>query len=79
MARNYAKNARRSGEVSASEAAEIVGAHVQTVHTWAKEALSGGESPIPAEAVRKDWVGRYWLERAAVEQVPDRLRVEDYI
>ena len=78
MAR-YASNARRPGELSASEAARRIGVHRTTVYTWAKESISGGDSPLGDGEVRRDVKGRYWLDSNAVERLPERLQVDDYI
>lgn len=80
MARNYAKNARRPGEVSASEVAERLGVHARTVHVWAKDAISGGRMDrLSQDEVRRDIMGRYWIDESAVSMLPGRIQIEDYI
>ena len=80
MARNYAKNARRPGEVSAREVAERLGINARTVHAWAKDAISGGHRErLTHDEVRKDVMGRYWIDESAVEALPGRIQVDDYI
>lgn len=62
--------------MSAPEAARKLRVHVETVKRWAKETLSGAESRLPEGSVRRDFVGRYWLQEAAVSRIES---VEDYI
>jgi hypothetical protein len=58
---------RREGEVSISEAALMVEVHVDTMREWAKNALVG--MPSRLRLVRRDVVGRYWLDRTEVLRI----------
>lgn len=63
----FTRLARQTGEVSISEAAEILGCHRDTVLRWVQETVSGRPGKI--QAVRRDIVGRYWLRREEVAQL----------
>lgn len=80
MTRGYASNARRPGELSLSEVADKLGVHSVTVRRWAREAISGNtDSKLQPGEARRDLIGRYWIDGAAVDRLPDRLRIDDYI
>ena len=79
MRRPYASNSRRPGELSTTEAAKRLGIHPRTVNNWAKEAISGGGSELEPGEVRRDLFGRYWVDESAVDRIPSRLSIDDYI
>ena len=80
MARDYAKNARKPGEVSAREIAEKLGINTRTVHVWAKDAIAGTPTAkLDPSEVRRDFLGRYWIDESAVESIPSRCQIDDFI
>lgn len=56
---------QREGEIDPVGAARLLEVHVETVRRWAR-ALLAGEHAGPLTRVRRDLVGRLWLERAEV-------------
>ena len=62
MKRNrYAVNSKKPGEVSPSEAADLLGCHPRTVRRWVHE---GGKGAI--QTIRRDLFGRMWLDESEV-------------
>ncbi len=61
MTKRYAEGSRRPGEVSPTQAAEILECHPRTVKRWMDE---GGRGAIKTE--RRDLFGRRWLREDEV-------------
>lgn len=65
---------RKKGEISTTRAAEMLGANEQTIQRHAKRAAEGDKKArFPREAVRKDWGGRWWIQRSEVERQLSQL------
>lgn len=69
--------ARRSGEVSLTEAAGMLECHRDTVYKWAKEARSGGDGPL--EYARQDFTGRWWLDKQEIRALIEDAKNRDYV
>lgn len=63
---------RRVGELSITEAAELLEVHEDTVRRWAQSAVSGEWSRLPS--ARVDVVGRYWIPRDDVHALLEQNR-----
>ena len=74
MNEGYAK--AKEDEVSSTEAAEILGAHPETLRRWGKEVVSGGKARITK--VRRDLFGRYWFHRSEIIALSTRDLDEYY-
>lgn len=64
---NYARNSRQPGELSAPEAADIIGAHPETIRRWV-HAHENGE-PSRLEYVRRDSFGRIWVSEREIQNL----------
>ena len=59
---------RRQGELLASEVAEQLGLHTDTVRRWASEAYAGAVD-ARLHDVRRDFAGRYWIHESEVARL----------
>lgn len=56
-------------EISTTRAAELLGAHEDTVRRHAKRAAEGDESArFSPDAVRQDWSRRWWIKRSEIDR-----------
>jgi hypothetical protein len=71
--RGYAELSREAGEISATEAALILGAHPRTLRRWGRRRIDGQSSPV--RYVREDKFGRYWFAETEIRafERPDPL------
>ena len=72
MAR-YSDQCRRAGELTAPEAARILGITAKTINQWAKDAIAGEPSRLAIAWVRRDVVGRYWFDGRAINHFAQEI------
>lgn len=62
------KKAKRPGEVTTGEAAEILSSHEATMRIWAQEFIASGVHSRISYA-RQDWRGRYYLKLSEISAI----------
>ena len=67
--KEYAEASRKLHELRRSEMAEELGISYRTICAWIGEGRM-----IPADAIRRDDVGRYWIDERCVEEVREKMR-----
>lgn len=67
--KEYAEASRKLHELRRSELAEELGVSYRTIRAWIDEGRM-----IPAEAIRQDDVGRYWIDERCVDEVRAKMR-----
>ena len=65
----YSDQCRRDGELSAPEAARVLGVTSTTLCRWARDAIAGERSRLSVEGVRRDLVGRYWFNAVEISRL----------
>lgn len=60
---------RRRGELSTRDVARRIEVHPRTVRRWAVAAVHGEASRLSTRSVRRDVVGRYWVDELEVARL----------
>jgi len=60
---------KRRGELSTGDVARLIEVHPRTVRRWAVAAIHGEHSRLSGRAVRRDIVGRYWVDELEVDRL----------
>ena len=67
--KEYAEANRKQHELRRNEMADELGISRRTIEVWIKEGRM-----IPAEAIRRDDLGRYWIDSRCADEVREQMR-----
>lgn len=60
---------QRQNEIDTATAARLLEVHADTLRRWAKAVIGGNVSGSRVAYVRVDVVGRYWFDRAEIQEI----------